>query len=54
MFAVFGVGRGLHEVDVRYEFATDYWLGDVYPAWVPRKGEQVVLPMWPAWVQWQF
>jgi len=53
-FANFGVPGGVHDLDVRYEFATATWLGVVYQVWVPPDEADVVAPWWPAWVHWQF
>lgn len=49
-FAVFGMDAGLHDLDARYELLDDYWLGELYPAWVPAQDELVAIPMWPVFV----
>ncbi len=49
-FAVFDLSAGLHEIDARYELLEDYWLGELYPVWIPEQEEVVAIPAWPVFV----
>ena len=49
-FAAFGIDRGLHEINARYELLPEQWVGELYVAWVPSDDEPVAVPLWPVWV----
>lgn len=53
-FALAGLEPGIGDLAVSSEFATDAWVFEEYPLWVPPGDGPVVAPWYPAWVSWPF
>jgi hypothetical protein len=52
-FGVFGVGPGLHDLQIEGEVSTDLSTTQAYPLWVPDR-PNVVSPWFPAWLPFAF